>query len=411
MTVNKGLIPFDHMNLKCDLCGSNNIADTGQEYVCRDCGVVLTIQKLQYDRPYNDDIIQHATRYGSTQIGTPRERAISPNSYRLKRMNKHNSQLNGQEYSERKAFAEIKRIFEVLGLGESIKDIVLRRFKEVHPKLMTGSKYKNPEKLSAILTYMVLKLENIAIKRKDILKNSRLSKEEFNSFIFQIRKFLPEYTRRNRQNYITQKLMAITEHFGLEMPFYFFSKKILYKLWESIKNTTDDVIAGLVTAITALCDYKDEVKVSSICDLLNIKMSTIQFQVKKRIFERFKVPGFVSLVRSSDLLKGFLRKVGLMEGEELNVEVIPEERQENVVNIELGNAKRIFNPKNDYYLIGSMCDNGTITLGYLELCNNEFIPESNSRSKRKMKKQPNVWFNLTLGEYFPNKGPPIVEKV
>ncbi|MHA2088378.1 MAG: hypothetical protein ACW972_08885, partial [Promethearchaeota archaeon] len=240
MTIDKGSIPFDHTNLECDLCGSTNIADTGQDYVCKDCGVVLTIQKLQYDRPYNDAIIQHATRFGSTQIGTVRERYVSPNSYRLKRLNKHNSQLNSREYSERMAFTEIKRIFENLGLGESIREIVMKKFKDIHPKLIPGSKFKNPEKLSAILTYLVLKLENIAIKWKDILKNSKLSKEEFNSFIFQIQKFLPEYTRRNRQNYITQKLMAITEHFELEMPFYFFSKKILYKLWESIKNTTDD---------------------------------------------------------------------------------------------------------------------------------------------------------------------------
>jgi len=287
----------------------------------------------------------------------------------------------------------------------------MKKFKEIHPKLLVGSKYKNPEKLSAILIYMVLKLENIAIKRKNILSNSSLSKEEFNSFFFQVRKLLPEYTKRNRQNYITQKLMAITEHFGLEMSFYFLSKKILYKLWESIKNTTDDVIAGLVTSITALCDYKDEVKISSICDLLNIKMSTIQFQVKKRIFERFKVPGFISLVRSSELLKGFMRKVGLLEGEELNVKVVLQENQENIINIQLGNAKRIFNPLNDHYLIGSSSDNGTITLAYLEVYSKDFNNESNSRLKRKKRKKANVWFDLTLGEYFPNKGPPIVENV
>ena len=55
----------------------------------------------------------------------------------------------------------------------------------------------------------------------------------------------------------------------------------------------------------------------------------------------------------------------------------------SVINIKLGNANRIFNPLNDYYLIGSSSDNGAITLAYLEVYNNEFIPESNSRSKKK----------------------------
>ena len=75
------------------------------------------------------------------------------------------------------------------------------------------------------------------------------------------------------------------------------------------------------------------------------------------------------------------------------------------------NEKLIFNPLNDHYLMGSKCDNGTITLAYLEVCNKEFNNESNSRLKRKIRNKENLWFDLTLGEYFPNKGPPIIEKV
>ena len=62
MTIYKGSIPLNHTNLECDLCGSDNITDNGQEYVCVDCGVVLTLQKLQYDRPYNIDMLQHSVQ-------------------------------------------------------------------------------------------------------------------------------------------------------------------------------------------------------------------------------------------------------------------------------------------------------------------------------------------------------------
>jgi len=55
--------------------------------VCRDCGVVLTIPKLQYDHPYNCDVIQHSVQFGATQIGTVRERRGHPHSYQLRRMN------------------------------------------------------------------------------------------------------------------------------------------------------------------------------------------------------------------------------------------------------------------------------------------------------------------------------------
>ena len=408
MTVNKGSIPIDHTGLKCDLCGSDDIVDEVQGYVCRDCGVVLTVQKLQYDRPYNNDIVQTSIQFGATQIGTIRERSVHPHSYQLRRMNKHNSQLSTKEYAENRANKEISRIFDCLSLPKACEHRVKEKFIELFPQLHPGSKYKNPEKLSAILTYMVLKLENIAIKRQNIVNNSELTKEEFNNFILQIQRFIPEYTKRNRQDYVAQKILEITEHFGLDMSFYFLSRKILSKLWENIKNTTDDVIAGLCTSITTLCNYKDVISVSSICDSLNIRMSTIQLQVKKRIFERFKLPGFVSLVRSSDLLKGFMQKVGFIEGEHLEVEIIQEEPDnsgENVVSIKLGNGQQIFNTHNEYYLIGSVGDNKTITLCYLEVYNHN---HKDRRSTKNLKKNKGVWFGLTSGEYYPRKGPPLV---
>jgi len=289
MTVhNEVSIPSDSTVLKCDLCGSDEIADEIEGYICRRCGVVLTLQKLQYDRPYNNDILQYSRQFGSTQIGTEQERKKHPQSFQLNKMDRYNSQLSNKGYAEIRATQEISRLFEVLSLPSACKYRVREKFREIFPQLHPGSKYKNPEKLAAILIYMVLKLENIVIKKKKIVGNSLLSKEEFNNFYNQVRRFIPEYEVRNRQHYITQKLLEVTEHFKLDMPFYFFSHKILLKLWNNIKNTTDDVIAGLCASITLLCSYKDVIRVSSICDLLDIKMSTIQFQVKKRIFERFK---------------------------------------------------------------------------------------------------------------------------
>jgi len=409
MAVSEVSVPFDHTTLKCDLCGSDDITDEVEGYVCRDCGVVLTVLKLQYDRPYNDDIVQHSIQLSSTKIGTLRERNMHPHSCQLKRMSRYNSQFSNKEYAETRAKKEISRIFDCLSLPPACEYRVMNKFSEVFPQLQPGSKFKNPEKLSAILVYMVLKLENIAIKRKDIVSTSMLSKEEFNNFILQIQRFIPVYTKRNRQDYIAQKLLEITEHFGLDMPFYFLSRKILSKLWENIKNTTDDVIAGLCASITTLCSYKDIISVNSICDLLNIRMSTIQFQVKKRIFERFRLPGFVSLVRSSGLLKGFIKKVGLIEGEYLEVEIIQEESNdsdENVISIKLGNGLQIFNPHNEHYLIGCVGDNMTITLGYLEVYNHH--NHKSRRSTKKVRNNRGLWFDLTSGEYYPRKGPPLV---
>ncbi|KKL17308.1 hypothetical protein LCGC14_2486870 [marine sediment metagenome] len=71
-TEKKSEYSHDLSLLKCDICDSTDIIETFSGFVCRTCGVELLIQKLQYDRPYNKDIIQIHKRLGVTQIGTRR---------------------------------------------------------------------------------------------------------------------------------------------------------------------------------------------------------------------------------------------------------------------------------------------------------------------------------------------------
>lgn len=78
-TYNVAIDIFSKESLTCDLCHSENIFETIEGYVCGDCGVVLEMQKLEYHRPYNDDILHYAP-LGQTQIGTTRERMCLHNS-------------------------------------------------------------------------------------------------------------------------------------------------------------------------------------------------------------------------------------------------------------------------------------------------------------------------------------------
>ncbi|TFG08626.1 MAG: hypothetical protein EU539_01810 [Promethearchaeota archaeon] len=309
----KSRMSFDESTiLKCDACYSTEITETKEGYVCRSCGVVLEIQKYVYNRPYNANIIQHA-RLGITQIGTVKERVINENSIHLNNLNKLHSIQSNENAVLDQAKIELSRIFNCLNLPSTMKDIVLEKFRKIRACLKPGTKYRSPEKLIPIAIYHVFKFRNISISEAELLEVSKIAKKDFNAFKLQIRTFFPQYKERDRKKYILQKVLEITEYFETDMPFYYLSKKILYKLWDHIKNTKDNVIAGLVASISALCLCKDKISVSSICDKLDIKMSTIQSQVKKKIFKQFKVPGFTTLVRSSEALKKIIKKMGLLE--------------------------------------------------------------------------------------------------
>ena len=343
--VQEGSFSPDFTNISCDICGSSDIIENPEGYVCRDCGIVLEIQKLQYDRPYNEDLVQYAKGVGRSQIGTSRERGISPYSMMLQRLNRQNSRETVEESVIKKARIEINRVFSALDLEgyTDIKEMVLEKFKLIRSRLKKGSKYRSTKKLVSVTIYFCLKLRNVSINPYELIEITGLDnfpRKQFNDFILQLQRFLPEYGERNRQRYILHRVLEVAEHFDLGMPFYYLSEKILYRLWGGIKNTTDNVVAGLVSSIAVLCSCKEKISVSSICNRLGIRMSSVQAQVKKKIFRRFKVEGFTSLVRSSGILKKIVAKLGLLD--------LPVEGQEEIVGdgrfeIVLGNVVRVFN--------------------------------------------------------------------
>ena len=303
---------------------------------------------------------------------------------------------------QEKVRIETKRIFNCLNLPRSSQRIVFKRVKDIWKQLRPGTKYRNIEKLVPIVLYYTLRLENICIRRLKLLEVSKISKKEFNDFSLQVLKFIPEYQERDRQEYITHKILEITESFGLEMPFFYQSKKIMHKLWEQIKNTKDDVIAGLVTSISALCSYKDVVNVSSVCNRLGIRMSTIQFQVKRRIFEQLHIDGFVSLVRSSNLIKEVMRNLGLLEAKE-KVKDTPNQ----IVQIVLGNANQVFNHHNgtDYYFFAVRDVQNNPVLMMLKVHHPLMSLEPLNRSEA----QRSELFAIEHLAFFKNKDPPSCE--
>ena len=396
--------PQDLTCLSCDICGSNDVIETTAGYVCRSCGIVLEIQRLQYNRPYNDDIIQYAKGLGTTQIGTRRERFISSNSSALNRLNKHNSSKSNEKVVKEKVRIEISRIFTCLDLVgyDDVKQMVYDKFVAVRKKLRSRSKFRNINKLVSVMTYFCLKLRAIPVNAVTIIQFSDIGRKEFNAFFLQIRRYLPRLTDKQRQDCITQRILDISETFGLGMPFYYYSKKILDKFWNGIKNTTDNVVAGLVCSIAVLTSYKDQVSVSSICKRLDIKMSTIQVQVNEKIVSKFRVGTFITLIKSAGMLQEIIKRVGLLNSEDVDLK-LQEVADGGRVKIILGKVQDIFNGKDtpDYYSFvfadstclteailqsGSLIDNSELYQPCFEITN----------------------FNLMIYKHYNSKGPPVI---
>jgi len=347
--------PLVDPTYQCDICKSNDLVETREGFTCRACGIVLEIQKLEYHRPYDADIVQHAV-LSKTQIGFKSERSKLQHSAKLEGLSRIDASRSTEENVLITAKVEIKRILTVLGFSLNDLDVILSKFKENRANLGKGTKYRSAEMLVPCVVYAYYKENNKPIREKDLLEVSKISKKDFNAFKFSIIRIWPEYQERDRKQYIIERILEVSEHFKLGMPFYYQSRRILNRFYDSIKNTKDDVIVGLVTSITLLCSQKKEVSVCAICDRLGIKMSTIHRQVERRVIQRFNVPGFKTLVKSAELLKKVMQKLDVLdqgfvapiEGSKNSVE------NDDIVQVVLGNASKVFNSLNgskEHFLI------------------------------------------------------------
>lgn len=341
----------------CDACNSTNIMETREGYVCGNCGIVLSSLVLEYHHPYDQNVVQNAPR-GKTQIGFYKERVSKAQSVQLQKWQKLDSERDREEDVKIKAQREIKRILSGLNLPLTESQSIFKQFSAIRRVLHHGTKFRCVEKLAPITIYLHFKLNCKGINEQELLGISSITKKEFNAFKLQVKNFIPYYYKRDRKNYILQKILQITEEFAMGMDFYDTAKRIMYKFWEIIKNTKDDVIAGVVCSIVALCDKQKRLKVNAICSHLGIQMSTIQRQVEQNVFNHLRVKGFKSLVKSSSLLRKIMIRLGLIEQDE----EMP--MFQSLTEIKLGSAQKIFNPHGniEYYMHAVKTTSGSFIL-------------------------------------------------
>lgn len=184
---------------------------------------------------------------------------------------------------------ETCRILNYLGLQFSLKARVLEKFKKIRTALRPGTKYRIVEKLVPLTIYFVCSYENVSLNEAKLLEVSGISKKEFTAFKFQILEFFPKYQERNRKHHILQKIVELSEHFQLDLMFYYRAKGLLYELWEDLKENTETILAGLAASISALQTSEINIKVSEICDWFDIQESALRSMIEKTIIDKMYI--------------------------------------------------------------------------------------------------------------------------
>lgn len=325
----------NELNLFCEGCGSESLVENNNGYyVCTWCGLIVEgMQIYMYNSPFNEEIIATSANplKRTTSIGTKIERRRNPRSIDLERIAKMQSiSRNYENLVYQTADAELKRIITALRLPKSLKSHCLEVFRMVWKKLKKSSKARSPENLVPVILFMVLKVRAIAIDYKEFIEILKNDKENFKEVLIDAALLYPPYLSRDRKPLILKKLAEIREHFGFDSEFSMLSYEIMEKFWRYINLTKDDVIVGVISSLAIIGLDVEDISVSNICDKIGIRMSTINYQVKNKIFEKMRISGFSSLIKSSILIKNLVLDTVLLTQEEQK----EEEGAENLVQVQ-----------------------------------------------------------------------------
>ena len=284
----------------CYHCNSNDISEINYGFVCRTCGTVQELIKFDPDTSIDNIQFQNSATSKIT-IGNEGERKRAKNSGKIHNLSKLNSFKHYKNDIIEIAFIRAKTVIEKLGRSTKDVSIIIRKFKEIRPYIRPKSKFRNPEKAIPCIIYFYYKEANIVIDVETLLEVAEISKIELNEFRKQMELFWPAYKTRDHKKYILTRIGGVIGYEYL----YNQSKKILDKYWDLIKDSKDDVIAGLVTGIAITLSKCEKLTPHSICKSLNINMSSLQKSVQTKLFDRHGI---------RNKIKGFKKRVEFLEG-------------------------------------------------------------------------------------------------
>ena len=287
----------------CKYCGSEDITETEYGYVCRNCATDQGRKRYQSTTSYNKIQFQNVITLKTT-MGNERERDRANNRGKIAYLNKLNSMIPYPKETKQTAINHTKTLLEKLGRPDKDISKILKKFNEIYPYIAASTKFRSPKKLIPCVIYCYYKQNNIVIDLETLLEISELSNAEFNAFRGCMQDFWSKYQNRDRKKYIINRIGGVITEKKLGMNLYVQSEKILDKFWDLIKDSKDDVIAGLVIGIAIILSNREDIALGPICDFLRISQGTLQKSVQRQLFDRQGI---------EDKKKGFKKKVEFLE--------------------------------------------------------------------------------------------------
>ena len=169
-------------------------------------------------------------------------------------------------------------------------------------KKMPITRYRSPDIICTPFIFTFFKVNNIHVASSLFLQDYDFNRHKWHESLKRIYTYFPGFMYRDRKQLIMGRINEVKNSFTLSSRFHKNAKVLLEKLWSYLNSTTDDVIAGTISALSLLSIKSDTIRINDLCKKIGISHSTIIYQIKYKLFKTLKISGFKTLTTSKELI-------------------------------------------------------------------------------------------------------------
>lgn len=194
------------------------------------------------------------------------------------------------------------RLYELAVYRKDCQELLYR----VHARLKKCTKFKSLRLLAPVVVYTVLRSKGMTVKSADFCRASDISLSDFKEGLRVINPYYFEYIKRDREKFVSQLIDKIIAQFNLDSTFKDTTKKTFKIFFPLFKNTKDNIVAGLIFALSFVAlDYELRA-LYGIFEALGTDLTRAHYHIRRKIFLPNLLGDFKGFVTSKEQLKQFL---------------------------------------------------------------------------------------------------------
>lgn len=184
---------------------------------------------------------------------------------------------------------------------------------QVHSSLKKSTKFRKVALLAPVVVYTVFRAKGMTIKSIDFCEASKISLSDFKEGLLIVSPVYFDYVKRDREKFVSQLIDKIIAEFHMNSTFEDTARKIFKAFFSLFKNTKDNIITGLIIALSFVAlDYKLPV-LYDVFEALGTSLPRAHYHIRRKIFSPNQLGDFKGFVRSREQLKRFLQNMVLRD--------------------------------------------------------------------------------------------------